>query len=129
MSVVELIIARGIGRGRRAGRIAVGIQQFHGHAADPRFARVADAVVVGVVVDVSAQGGGQRFGEIVVDAVFAAFEIDVAEDIDRDDHAARLTVHGADRIAHAQVAGRLRFDDAIRAGQDRRRTCNVRRNR
>ena len=54
------------------------------HAADGRFARVVDAVVVGVEVYVAADAGRLHFGEIVVNAVVAAIEVYAAEDVDRD---------------------------------------------
>ena len=74
------------------------------------------AVVVGIDINVAADAGRFHFGEIVVDAVVAAVEVDAAEDIDGGHDAASRAVDRARRVADAQVAVGLGLHDSIRAG-------------
>ena len=88
--IVEGPEAAGIGGGRKdAGKgnqparlsAEVCFLDDNRNAPDGIFARVADAVIVGVVIDVSAQRRRPYFGEIVVDAVFAAQQRHVGDDV------------------------------------------------
>ena len=74
------------------------------------------AVVVGIDVNVAADARRFHFGEIVVDAVVAAVEIDAAEDIDGRHDAASGAVDRARRIADAQIPVGLGLHDSVRVG-------------
>ena len=67
-----VVTTMGAGSGPVAGRYC----RSNLRAADPRLPRIADAVVVGVVVDVAAQACRTGQPEIVVDAVIAAVQLD-----------------------------------------------------
>jgi hypothetical protein len=111
----------GRGHGDRLGRRPIGQNADHadGRPGDPHFPRVADAVVVGVVVHVAAEPRRRRLGEIVVEAVFAPEERDAGDRLRVEHRAARRAIDRAGRRADAEVAVRLRFDDAVGSGQER----------
>ena len=81
---------------------------------DALLAGVQLAVVVGVVIDVAAEGGRFGFGEIVVHAVVTAQQRDVADYVHAADHAAS---HATGGRADAVVSRRLGFHHAVRTGQ------------
>src|SRR5262249_35196060 len=75
------------------------------------------AIALGVGVDVAADAVGQRFAEIVVDAVFAAEHHDFAERVRVHARAVGRAVHGTGLAADAKPAVGLGFGDAISSRQ------------
>src|SRR5688572_26891845 len=74
---------------------SLGIQEVHGHAREWQIAGRRNAVAVVVGVDSAADAYGQALGEIVLDAVLAAQQDDLADDVLAGRGSADCSVHRA----------------------------------
>ena len=109
----EGIAAVSIGVDRDVDRLAqvIGALQPHRHAAQAHFARLLDAVVVVVAVDVAADLRTHQLAKVVVDAVVAGRQHHIADDVvDRG-----IATGAAGGVLAVQVGTRLHFGDGVGA--------------
>src|SRR5205823_5595848 len=114
--VVEAVVASGVGRRGQRERLALRhAVELHGDAGDPRLTRVLHAVVAAggaaVVKDGARQRGQANFTEVVVHAVDAGPQGDVAELV-----VDRVPAGRADGVLAVGVAGGLDLEKVVAAG-------------
>ena len=114
LKVVEDVEPRGVGRAdHRVGVLPVDQNtQRHRFVRQTDVAGVEDAVVVGVVVDVTGDRPELQLTEVVVDAVLVPAETDLGELI-VPLHAALRAVDGSELLLAVGVAGRLGLADRV----------------